>query len=172
MCPIETAIAEIGAHSSADAECRIERAITEITHSGEVVEIRRVIARADCNNLPVRLDQNRKGIIFGTEEIGRNRAAVAKGRVQTSIRIVTSQGKIGIRHIARIEIDEIGPGSDDFPVRLQCHCECEATVARENRRYDSTGTERPIERPVRVIADHFKIAACDHDFAVSLYNHC
>jgi hypothetical protein len=67
---IKVLIAEVGVHLSSHAECRIEGAITEITHSGEVVEGRRIIGGADRDNLSVGLDQDRKGIVFQTEKIG------------------------------------------------------------------------------------------------------
>src|SRR6266567_3962606 len=89
---IKILIAEIRSHFPSHAECRIDGAVTEITHSGEVVVTRRVIGGAHCDNLSVRLDQDRKGIVFVTEEIGRDRAAGAKGCVQTSIRVISGQG--------------------------------------------------------------------------------
>src|SRR5205823_11138820 len=67
---IKVLIAEVGVHFSSHAECRIDGAITEITHSGEVIKSGRIIGGADRDNLSVGLDQNRKGIVFQTEKIG------------------------------------------------------------------------------------------------------
>jgi hypothetical protein len=68
--PIKVLIAEVCPHSSVHAECRIDRAITELTRSGEVVERRRIIGGADCATLSVGLDQDGKGIVFETDKIG------------------------------------------------------------------------------------------------------
>src|SRR5205823_1427372 len=158
---------------------RIDGAVTEITHSGKVVVTRRVIGGAHCDNLSVQLDQDRKGIVFVTEEIGHDRAAVAKGCVQTSIRVISGQGKIGIGQIARIEIYEDGSGGNDLAVRLQGHVE-RVTTLWKSRRHDAAVAKGPVQGPVRVVADHFEIAgerkerkgtARDHDFAVRLYDH-
>ena len=43
----------VAVHFSSHAECRIASAITEITHSGEVVEARGIIGGATRDNLPL-----------------------------------------------------------------------------------------------------------------------
>src|SRR5262245_40271168 len=93
--PIKALIAEICPHFPEHAECRIDRAITEITRSGEVVESCRVIGGADCDNLSVGLNQDRKGIVFETDKIGCDLAANAKCGVRGSIRVIARQRKIG-----------------------------------------------------------------------------
>ena len=144
---VEIVIAEIDAHFSAGTECRIESSVGQVTRNREVVIINRAIGRADGDNFSVWLNQNRKDIVFMTEKIGRNCAAVAKRRVEASIRVIPRQGKIGIGHIAWIEIEEISPGGDDFSVRLQGQRERETTVAGKNRSHDPTGAKRSIQRP-------------------------
>src|SRR5438093_1280796 len=177
--PIKVLIAEVCAHFSTHAESRIDCAVTEITRSGEVVESRGVIGGADCDNLSVRLDQDRKNIVFEPEVIGHHRAAVAKGCVETSIGVISGQGKIRIGYIARVEIYEDGSGGNDLAVGLQGHVE-RVTTLRKSRRHDAAASKGPIERSVRVVADYFEIAqkgkkrkgaARDHDFAVRLDNH-
>src|SRR5947208_1462510 len=71
---IKVLIAEIGGHFSIDTKCGVDGAVTEITHSGEVVVSRRIIGGTNCNNLSVGLDQDRKGIVFHTDKIGGDHA--------------------------------------------------------------------------------------------------
>ena len=179
MRSVEASNTEIGAHFSGHAECRVDRAITEITHSSEVVVSCRVIGGAHGDNLAVRLDQDRKGIVFHTEKIGRNLAAIAEAGVRCSIRVVTRQRKIGIGRFANNEIYEYGPGGNDLAVSLQSHGG-RVTALWKIRGHDAAVTKGSIERSVPVVADHFEIAgerklrkgaARDHDLAVRLYNH-
>src|SRR5262245_18797137 len=76
--PIETSSFEVGGHFSGYAEIGIDCSVTEITDRGEVVESCRVIGGADCDDLSIRLDQDRKGIVFVTEKIGCDLAARTK----------------------------------------------------------------------------------------------
>jgi hypothetical protein len=101
--PIKFLISKVAVHFSSHAECHIDSAITEITHSGEVVEARRIIGGANRDNLSVGLDQNRKGIVFEPDKISCDLAATTKCGVRGSIRVVTRQRKIGIGRLARIK---------------------------------------------------------------------
>src|SRR6266545_1381395 len=177
---VEIVVAEIGAYFSASTEGRIQSPIGQVTGNREIVIINGAIGRADGDNLSIRLNQDRKDIIFMTEKIGRNRAAVAKCRVEASIWVIPGQGKIGIGHIARIEIEEISPGGDDFSVRLQGQRECETTVTGKNRSHDPTGTKRSVQRPVGIVTRDLEIAGkskerisatSDDDFPVGLNYH-
>jgi hypothetical protein len=47
------------------------------------------VAGADGDNFSIWLNQNRKDIIFGAEKIGCCCAAVAKRRVEASIRVIS-----------------------------------------------------------------------------------
>ena len=97
---VEIVVAKIDAHFSAGTECRVESSVAQITRSREVVVIKRAIGRANGDNFSVRLNQDRIDIVLMPEKIGRYRAAVTKGRVEASIRVVPRQGKIGIGHVA------------------------------------------------------------------------
>jgi hypothetical protein len=105
----------VAVHFSSHAECRIASAITEITHSGEVVEAHRIIGGANRDNLSVGLDQNRKGIVFEPDKISCDLAAIAKCGVRGSIRVVTRQRKIGIGRLARIKATKMVPAAMILP---------------------------------------------------------
>ena len=75
------------------------------------------------------MDQDRKGIVFLTDKIGCDLAATTKCGVRSSIRVVTRQGKIGIGHIARVEIYKVSPCGNDLAVRLQGYAERVTTFA-------------------------------------------
>ena len=74
-----------------------------------------------------------------------------------SILVVTRQRKIGIGRLARNEIYEDSPGSNDLAVRLQGHSG-RVTTLWKSRRHDAAVSKGTIERSVRVVADHFEIA--------------
>src|SRR5439155_1226945 len=82
---------KISRHLAGAPKARIERAVRIVTDQSEII-IRPVISVACRDDLAIRLDRDRVGLVDDTPNSGRYLAGAPKARIERAVRIVTDQG--------------------------------------------------------------------------------
>src|SRR5207253_7803617 len=141
-----------------DAESRVDRAISQITDGGKVIEGSRVLRGPNGDDLAISLDENGKRVVIETVKIGCDLAPVSKGRVRRSIRIVALQSEVSIRRVLTGKINEVSSSGDDLAIGLQGQSEGIASLTRKTRCHNAAIAKGSVERSLRVLTDQLEVA--------------